>query len=217
MSQDKEASQNKEPTIILLGDSILNNDPYVKKDKSVSAILKKSYANTRLLAKDGSTIADVYSQIKDINRSKNTFLFLSAGGNDILSLIDAIGVPAINENTPDDLYEGVDEIFDNYINLVEDIKKQLPNTNIALFNLYYPVDYSFSFSTDPDTIKRLITRWNKRLTDKYKQKQTSTPSIIKLNNLLSKKEDFTNSIEPSEKGGKKIAKLIEEYVNKHSE
>ena len=74
--------------IILMGDSVLNNSNYVSSGKSVENILKTKTSNIFNVSKDGDTINDLYSQLDqipiDLNRAE-TYVFISAGGNDILN------------------------------------------------------------------------------------------------------------------------------------
>ena len=79
-------SNNK--IFILLGDSILKNNAYVSDGKSIENLVADRNKNIHCFAEDHSKIVDVYSQINKIPYefdSPNTFIFLSAGGNDILS------------------------------------------------------------------------------------------------------------------------------------
>jgi lysophospholipase L1-like esterase len=74
--------------VILLGDSVLNNSNYVPSGKSVGDILNSKLSNVLNLAKDGATINDLYRQLDDIPielDKAETFVFISAGGNDILN------------------------------------------------------------------------------------------------------------------------------------
>ena len=73
-------------TIILMGDSILNNANYVPEGTSVYAFLKQKVSNVINVAKDGATINDLYTQLDkipiELNNSQ-TYIFISAGGNNI--------------------------------------------------------------------------------------------------------------------------------------
>ena len=74
--------------IILMGDSVLNNSNYVPEGKSVYDNLKTKLNNVLNVAKDGATINDLYLQLEKIPielNSSETFIFISAGGNNILN------------------------------------------------------------------------------------------------------------------------------------
>lgn len=211
--------------IFLLGDSVLNNTMYVPSNKSVGMMLKKRYPDTSLLAKDKATIKDVYSQLTKMDKKNkrvnaNQFIFLSIGGNDIMGLIDKHGAPAINDNIVENLRSKVDSIFSEYVQLVEAIQKKLPGAKLGLFNVYYPVDYSFDYNTDPKIIEDLITYWNGKLSAKFisfneDKVLLNNPLLIALDEVLSEPADFINQIEPSMRGGKKIVTLIEKFIQKN--
>jgi len=207
--------------ILLLGDSMLNNTMYVPSNKSVDVLLKKRYPDTTLLAKDKATIKDVYSQLAAMDaKNTNQFIFLSVGGNDIMELIDKHGTPARNDNTLEKLRAKLDKIFREYVQLVEAIQKKLPGAKLGLINIYYPVDYSFDYNTDPKIIEDVITYWNDKLSAKFvsfneDKVLLNNPLLIALDEVLTEPSDFTNQIEPSMRGGIKIVMLIEKFIQKN--
>ena len=79
-------------TIILLGDSVFNNNSYVEKGKAVNELLQKTADETTTivcLARNDSTINNVYQQLENVTidlNDKLTTVFLSVGGNDIINL-----------------------------------------------------------------------------------------------------------------------------------
>jgi len=211
--------QRSSPNIFLLGDSVLNNKQYVPNDKSVGAFLKKNYPETKLLAKDDAKIKEVYDQLKDMNKKDNQFIFLSVGGNDIMKLIDRHGAPAKNENIMEKLRDKVDGIFSEYVKLVDTIQEKIQGAKIGLFNIYYPIDYSFDFNTDPKIIENLITYWNDKLSKKFisfneDKRMLNNPLLIRIDELLTEPGDFIKQIEPSVSGGRKLATLMVKFIKK---
>ena len=85
------SNKNSNKTIVLLGDSILKNNSYVSDGKGVDNLIEernKNNDNIYSLAENNSKIVDIYSQIDKIpieSNNKSTIIFLSSGGNDILS------------------------------------------------------------------------------------------------------------------------------------
>ena len=225
---------NNKNIIILLGDSILKNDSYVKIGSSLEDLLTKTLEKTKdnnyeLLnyAEEDGTISDVYRQLESIpskyldNRNKyNIKLFLSVGGNNILNLIKENNVLVLNDSIWNN--EGLENkllnIFDKYEHLINAIKAKFPfsNTQLYLLNIYYP--YSNDNSSINKTkdnmnykIKELynsIKLWNKLLQDYVSQNKTNNTKLLNISEVLKNKDDFTFVIEPSEKGGQKIANLI---------
>jgi hypothetical protein len=177
-------NDSNEKTIILLGDSILNNSNYVDYEDSVSALIKKTcFSNIILAAQDNAKVEDVYQQIDklvgDNFDSKNTYIFLSVGGNNML-------------NTK---FVSLEKVKQSYLKLVTYIKTKFPKSNIYLLGLYYPFDTRFK------RYDNSISEWNqfiKGLGYKY----------IMLDELVVNKADLVFSIEPSATGSKKIANEI---------
>ena len=88
MATHMEAFTAKPQTFILLGDSILKNNNYVKQVNNVEHVVReKINGPVYCFAKDGATITDVYTQINDMPcqlNNKRNIIFLSIGGNDML-------------------------------------------------------------------------------------------------------------------------------------
>jgi hypothetical protein len=85
----KEGFYTNDKTFVLMGDSIFKNDSYVASGQSIGEILlERTNGQSVCYAVDHSKIVDIYSQLNkipdDLNNNK-TYVFLSAGGNDILT------------------------------------------------------------------------------------------------------------------------------------
>jgi hypothetical protein len=179
-------NSNSNKTIILLGDSILNNSNYVESDETVSALIKKTCLSDSksviLKAQDNTKIYDVYSQVDSLIDSYNietTYVFLSVGGNNML----------------DSKFVSLDNLKEQYIKLVSYIHSKLPKSEIYLLGLYYPFDTRFH------RYNSNIESWNNFI------KGTGYKNIM-LDGLLTNKSDIIFSIEPSATGSKKIANEI---------
>lgn len=192
-------NETVETNIVLIGDSILNNFVYVFENESVPELIKreiKGSVNKRTMynfAKDGATIQDCYSQLKNMDEHefhKNTHIYVSAGGNDILNSRDNISS------------EFVENLFEKYSRLITAIKKQFPDANIVSLNLYYPLKPSYKI------FHPVITQWNQLLDD---NRVTKGYSILKLDDVIVGEEDIVYDVEPSLQGGQKIANAIVHY------
>jgi hypothetical protein len=191
-----ESFNSNKQSFILLGDSILNNDLYVSDGKSVNKMLKeRTNEKSICLAVDDSKIANVYSQVEKIPTHLNsnyTTIFLSAGGNDILShYVD-------NENDLNDS-SILGTMFDTYNDLMESIRNKLPNANIVLLDIYYPDNKKYK------QYNPIINKWNSMIYD-YANKNNY--SVLKISNILTKQDDFSHGIEPSETGSRKLVETI---------
>lgn len=185
---------NSGKNILLIGDSMLNNSAYVSGGQSIPDLISKDLetkpgTTVYNFAKDGSTINDCYTQLDKISTELNnssTIIFVSCGGNDILN---SRGATKIN----------VANLFAQYSELIKSIRSRVANARLNVLNLYFPVNTHYTSYYDT------ITQWNKLIEDNasilgYK--------VITTNNLLVAEDDFAYDIEPSYKGGKKIARAI---------
>jgi hypothetical protein len=186
---------------ILLGDSILQNNNYVKEGQTVEDKLKrKTNLNVYNYAKDNSTIVDVYEQINNIPNELNqesTILFLSAGGNDILMNYEYDNGDTIKTRD-------LEVMLNAYKKLVESIQTKMNQSKIVLLDIYYPTNIKYK------QFRPVLEKWNKML-QIYANKNGN--KVLKVSELLMQPEDFSLSIEPSEAGGEKIAnEIISKFV-----
>jgi hypothetical protein len=86
--------------------------------------------------------------------------------------------------------------------MIKSVKTKMNKTKIVLLDIYYPTNTQFL------QYKPIIQEWNTYI-EQYASENSY--GILKISNLVTKPEDFTLSIEPSEKGGEKIAQTILEY------
>jgi lysophospholipase L1-like esterase len=151
MSTYNEGFNSNKQSFILLGDSILKNEAYVSDGKSVNDLLKQGTNNKSIcLAVDDSKIADIYSQVDKISENLNTnytTVFLSAGGNDILTHY------VEQENSSSDT-SILGTMFAAYKKLIESIRNKLPNANIVLLDIYYPDNMKYK------QYHSIINKWN---------------------------------------------------------
>ncbi len=183
--------------IVLLGDSMLENSNYVDKDKTVSSCIKKTHKKNLVLAKDESKIDDIQLQLKQIPdklNNKNTYVFLSVGGNDLLYTYK------YQKKDVNKLFY-VNYVFENYKQLVTDIKKKY-NFKLVLLNIYYPESHYYS------RFQKVIKKWNNKL---FKFVRKNKIQMLDVTNLLYKKKHFIDGIEPSISGSQILADSITSY------
>ena len=198
------SSNKSSRAIVLLGDSILKNNSYVPDGKAVDNIIEervlKNDKNIELysLAENNSKIVDVYSQINkiplDIN-NKSTTIFLSSGGNDILSFyVDQHG------DTTDTGF--LNSMLAAYKKLVKAIQTRMDLCQIVLLDVYYPTCNQFA------QYKPIIEEWNSLIATYARE---NSLGLLQISQIVTSNDDFTLGIEPSEKGGEKIAQSILDY------
>lgn len=196
------ASFNIEPfnsdkqSFLLLGDSILKNDAYVSDGKSVENLLvERTNGKTTCLAIDHSKIVDIYSQVDKIPDNLNsnlTTVFLSAGGNDILTHY----VDQENDSTDTSI---LGTMFRAYKKLIKSIQKKVPNANIVLLDIYYPDNMKYK------QYHSIINEWNKMV---YEYAGKNGLSVLKISGVLTQPDDFSFGMEPSATGSRKLVDTI---------
>ena len=197
-------SSKNNKAIVLLGDSILKNNSYVPDGKAVDNIIEerslKNDKNIELysLAENNSKIVDVYSQINkiplDIN-NKSTTIFLSSGGNDILSFyVDQHG--DINDTG------FLNTMLAAYKKMVKAIQTRMDLCQIVLLDVYYPTSNQFA------QYKPILEEWNSLIATYARE---NSLGLLQISQIVTSNDDFTLGIEPSEKGGEKIAQSILDY------
>ena len=187
----KEGLTNND-NIVLIGDSVLNNSNYVPDGKSVVDILKTKTPNIFNYAKDGATINDCYSQLDKIPAELNktgTYIFISAGGNDILNKHEQLDSQIISQQ------------FNKYMEFIKSVRSKFGGAKINVMNLYLPTNPRFQ------SYKQSIKQWN-QLINEYSSKVGEMYNVINLDTLLTTPSDFIYDIEPSETASQKIANVI---------
>lgn len=178
--------------VILMGDSVLNNANYVPSGKSVVDILKKKISNVLNVSKDGATISDLYGQLDKIPSKLNkaeTYIFISAGGNDILNKQSELSNADIIK------------LFNRYMDFLKALRIKLGSTKINIMNLYLPANPRYQ------SYKASIDQWNKLLNENS-TKIGEIYNVVDLYSLLTTPKDFIYDIEPSESASEKLANLI---------
>jgi hypothetical protein len=192
--------------VVLLGDSIFDNAAYVPGERCVTEQLRALLLPTdeiALLAVDGNVAADVENQLRNLPANA-THLVLSVGGNDAIGSTDCLFEPVQNVTEALSVLAEIRESFqESYCTVIDALKstgktgcvctiyEAIPNlsremkTALALFN---------------DTIVRAAL--------------TAGFSIIDLREICTEPDDFSarSPIEPSARGGQKIAGEIAKWV-----
>ena len=201
MNAYMESFNTNKQTFILLGDSILKNDAYVSSASSVNELIKKkTNGKTICLAVDHSIISDVFSQVEKIPGSlntNNTIVFLSVGGNDILTYY----VDQENDSTNTNILE---TFFVSYKNLIKSIQDKIPNSRIVLLDIYYPNNSKYNY------YHSIISEWNNMIYSYANNTENNIYSVLKISNILTKPDDFAFGVEPSSIGS---YKLVENILN----
>jgi lysophospholipase L1-like esterase len=192
--------------ILLIGDSILDNAPYVCEENSVSSCLKRVMPNDKItnLAVDGNTTDDVLASIRKVLPAGYDYVIVSIGGNDLLQNESILINPKPTSEKS--------VFFHRLIDKHERITDLLDKTNkiILTLNLYYPFFdveiYGDNFILEAGLS---INKFNNHIDGQYEDEQ-----IIDLREEIKDKTDFTNTIEPSKTASIKIAELIYHAIDR---
>ncbi len=193
--------------VVLLGDSIFDNAAYVGGAPDVVRQVRQRLphgSKATLGAVDGSTTRDVREQLRHLPVDA-THLILSAGGNDALNSSDFLGMPA--RSTAEALLRltNIAEEFERRYHdmLAQVLARELPT---AICTIYYP--------RFPDAALQRISVTGLAVFNDCIIRAAFTYGIplLDLRLVCTEEGDYANPIEPSARGGEKIAKAIVELV-----
>lgn len=220
-SNSNSNSDSNIKNILFLGDSILNNQLYVSSGDTVEDLLQKQITSNKIkifnYAQDGATISSVYQQLHQVPEylnSADSILFLSIGGNDILSNLlkeenrnnrnngnngnNGNDRNNGNNRNEQDIYLSL--LFEKYQILLETIHEKMNLSQIYILDIYYPIHPYFQPWIS------FLKKWNHLL----ENNKLSIP-VITISNDLKESNDFIEFIEPSKSGGEKIAEILYNY------
>ncbi len=194
--------------VVLLGDSIFDNGAYVRRGEPdvVTQLREKLPRDWRatLCAVDGAVTADVARQVERIP-SDASHLIVSAGGNDGLRNMGVMRESARSVAEAMSRLASVREAFvDEYRAMVETVlARRLPVAICTIYNARFP---------DPQEQRLVLTGlsiFNDVITREAFSRRLP---LIDLRLICDEPDDYANPIEPSAKGGDKIAAVIAQVV-----
>ena len=194
--------------VVLLGDSIFDNAAYVTVGapdvvRQVRQRLPHGSKAT-LAAVDGSKMRDVRVQLRRLPADA-THLIVSAGGNDALSSSNFLTTPA--RSTAEALL-GLADIAEEFERgylamLAEVLARELPT---AICTIYYP---RFPEAVLQRVAVTALAVFNDCI---IRAAFAHGLPLIDLRLICTEEGDYANPIEPSERGGEKIARSIVQLV-----
>jgi lysophospholipase L1-like esterase len=194
--------------VVLLGDSIFDNAAYVTAGAPdvVRQVRQRlpSGSEATLAAVDGSRMRDVRKQLLRLS-AEATHLVVSAGGNDALDNSDFLTAPA--RSTTEALL-GLASIAEEFERgylamLAEVLARGLP---AAICTVYYPRYPEAVLQRMAVTALTVFNDCIIRAAFSY-----SLP-LLDLRLICTEEVDYANPIEPSARGGEKIARAIVDVV-----
>jgi hypothetical protein len=193
--------------VVLLGDSIFDNGAYVPGDpdvvRQVRSRLPEGWRAT-LCAVDGAATRDVERQLARIPRDA-THLVVSVGGNDALQRSAVMRQPArlVADAVARLASEREGFARDYRAMLGPVVARGLPAALCTIYDARFP---------DPDEQRLVVTGlslFNDVITREAFARRLA---LLDLRLICNEPDDYANAIEPSAKGGDKIAAVIVQVV-----
>jgi hypothetical protein len=192
--------------VVLLGDSIFDNEAYVRGGPDVVRQLRSRLPtrwDSSLLAVDGAVTRDVVAQLARLPRD-STHLVVSAGGNDALGASFLLDQPVATVGEALSLLEVAQSRFAaDYEAMAEAV---LATGLPAAFCTVYDTPPS---SPDQRIVRTALAMFNDVVT---RAAFARGAGLIDLRLICDEDEDYANPIEPSVRGGDKIASAIARWA-----
>jgi hypothetical protein len=195
--------------IVLLGDSIFDNAAYVAGGPDVVTQLRRALPEgwrATLGAVDGAVIEDVPRQLGCM-ADDATHLVISAGGNDALAHADLLDRPASTSAQVlgwlDDAARAFERRYEDMLEAV--LERDLPTTLCTIYN----------GNLGPPTQRRAtaaLAVFNDVVLRAAAERRLG---VIELRLVCTGPLDYANPIEPSVRGGEKIARAIVQALIEH--
>jgi lysophospholipase L1-like esterase len=194
--------------VVLLGDSVFDNGAYVRSGEpdvlaQVQAKLPKDWRAT-MNAADGAVTTSIERQIARLHEGAS-HLIISVGGNDALG---SSGILNESARSVAEVMSRIADIRDSFarsyhkmLNLV--LGYRLPTALCTIYDARFP---------DPEEQRRVVTAlsvFNDVITREAFSRRLA---LIDLRLICNQPDDYANPIEPSAKGGDKIANAIVQAV-----
>lgn len=191
------------PHLVLLGDSVFDNGPYVPLGHDVGNQLREclpDHWSLDVLAEDGATTADIETQLRGMPKQA-THILLSVGGNDALLRSDLLVSPVESTLEAFQLLSDAAQTFgSNYGRALRQcLGFGIPT---AICTIY---EGSFNDECVRRSTSAALTAFNDVI---YRAAVENKLPVLELRAICNQAQDFVNSIEPSTVGGMKLARTI---------
>ena len=198
-------------TLVLLGDSIIDNGVYVRPgEPDVATQVRRRLKgwSVDLRAVDGSVATDVLRSQLAEPLPKGAAVFLSAGGNDALGQVSLLADPS--PTTFADALAQLATVRDafraRYAALADAVRAAAGRVMAA--TIYHP-----AFTGLEEMYQRPAEGALAAFNDVIQvEARRCGFDVLELRALFDSAEDYANPIEPSAKGGEKIAKAVAEWL-----
>lgn len=197
--------------IVLLGDSIFDNKAYVGGAPDVVEQLRSMIPENwqaTLRAVDGSIVENVGTQLGRSPENATHFI-ISSGGNNALMNTDILNMRA---NSAAEVFnvlaDRTRDFENNYRAMLETVaSRKIPTVVCTIYNPNFP---------EPSVQKVAVAALCAFNDVIVRQATLAGVPFLDLRLICNEKDDYANPIEPSSKGGRKIAAKILEVVESHN-
>jgi hypothetical protein len=195
--------------VVLLGDSIFDNERYVPERPPVIEQLRRALPqgwHASLLAVDGHVTESIALQLKKLP-ADTTHLVVSVGGNDALGEVSLLNEPACTVGEALSLFQ------EAYLRFRDAYRKMLE----VLSDVGKPTVLCTVYDAIPDlgpAEQAALAGFNAAI---LREAFSAGLPVIDLRLVCEQPSDYSHlsSIEPSSAGGAKIARVIAEVVTTH--
>lgn len=194
--------------IVLVGDSVFDNGPYVNEGEEVSHLLANIVgdAAVTLLAVDGDMTTDVYKRLEAFPDDAS-HVFVSCGGNDALESAYVLEASARSVGEALGKLDLITETFRlNYSDMLKVLLEK--HAKLVVCTIYNSIP-----EVPKEALKALSLFNDVILEEAFKRKL----AVIDLRIICNLKEDYSevSPIEPSHRGGIKIVNAIKKVLDTH--
>jgi lysophospholipase L1-like esterase len=202
--------------IALLGDSIFDNGAYTGGGPDVISQLREALPDgwqATLLAVDGSLIRDLDRQIERLPRDA-TLLAISIGGNDVLGYLTLLSETVRSmSHALAKIRERLMAFEQNYRRAMKKVQKlEIPFVLCTIYKGNFSQEDAPLMglgSVDVRVLHTALAPFNEAILQVAFE---IGADVIDLRLVCTQPEDYANPIEPSSKGGEKIARAIAQVV-----
>jgi lysophospholipase L1-like esterase len=196
---------------VLLGDSVFDNQRYVRAGESVVELVRKEIpatAQVTLLVTDGHTTRDISVQLKKLP-SDATHLVMSIGGNDALGHSGILNRPAAQSSEVFLALAEIRQSFErDYLRMLDQVAAL--NKPLVLCTIYDP---RFEDQEQQKMCVAALGVFNDVITRAAAMRGLP---LVDLRVIFSQPTDYANPIEPAAEGGSKLAQAISKAVFNHA-
>jgi hypothetical protein len=190
--------------VALLGDSILDNSPYTAPEPDTSECLQRGLGSrwtVDLLARDGSTMADLRFQLSHLSAATDAAV-LSIGGNDAVGHIAILDEQVTNSGEVlAQLGSITDDFRARYRKVLAEVRPRV--RRLIVCTIYEP---PLADELTAQLARVPLTLLNDQIIQEALRAEVD---VLDLRTVCTEPSDFVKQIEPSPSGARKIAAAIQ--------